>query len=76
MTRAARGVRRSAACEVERNVQRWEGLLEGARRRVLSNKTGNWKWSKRGADKSQVAGEGGLYQTERRLHGDVMIAIQ
>jgi hypothetical protein len=29
MTRAARGVRRSAAREVERNAQRKEGLLEG-----------------------------------------------
>jgi hypothetical protein len=75
MTRAARGVRRSAAREVERNAQRKEGLLR-ARRRFCSNTTGNWKWSKRGADKTQVAGEGGLYQTERRLHGDVMIAIQ
>jgi len=50
--------------------------IRRARRRFCSNNGELGVVEKRRADETQPAGEGGLYQTARRLHGDVMIAIQ
>ena len=70
------GKRRATAAG--REVGRGEagGAIRRARRRVWSNKRGIGSGRKEEADETQLEGEAGLYQTERRLHGDVMIAIQ
>ena len=59
---------------------RWDAARrEGLFERLVAGfdqTMGDWKWSEREADETQLEGEGALFQTERRLRRDVMIAIQ
>jgi len=68
MTRAAKGVRLQLV--------RWNvnvGAVDGAWK--VCSTTGNGSDQSK-ADETQLAGQGRLYQTERHLHRDLMIAIQ